>query len=434
VVSGNRHLDLALPSVLPLSEVLPQLLQYCSPDDEPERPAAWTLAKLGGSSIGLRHSLADAGILDGDVLELRSAEATPRPAYVEDVRDAIEDAVDESGGIWQRRTSRGFVLVAGALGLALAAIPPFARTPHRPELVAGGFLVAALCVLGGWWSTERTNPVAGQLAIATGCLWGGIAGWLTALSLGWSPLIAIGGGTLAAFVVALIARAVTLLAIPHVAALAMAAGAGVLTASAATIWPPLTPARLAGALAVLVIGVLPRVSVSVGGLATADYRVRKSALITQQDLADRVRESNALLFGGILGAALVGALAGAELTGSGSVWDRLFGLSVAAGLLLRSRVFSQIQHIAPLRAAGAIVLAAQLLRLTEVRELRPWFVTVTGAAVAVLVASSALSLSDITRARVKRLFNWTEVVVVVAMVALGAGAVGLYATVADMMK
>lgn len=434
VVSGNRHVDLALPSVLPVSDVVPQILRFCSPGDRPDRPSAWTLARLGGSSISLEHSLADAGVLDGDVLELRSVEASPRPAYVEDVRDAIEDAVDESGGQWRTETSRGFILVVSAIGLALMALLSFARRPDQPQLIAGGILVAVLAVACGWWPTARKLPVPTQLVLAAGCLWGGVAGWLIGTSLGGKPPVALAAGLVTALLVAIAARVVTALAMPHVAGLAMLTGAAVIAAVAGQLWQPLTPERIDAVLAILVIGVLPRVSVSVGGLATADYRVRKSTLITQQDLADRVRQSSALLFGAVLGAAIVGSLAGVVLANSESLWDRLLGLAVGLSLLLRSRVFSQILHLTPLRIAGSVVLAVQALRLAELPQVRPWSVALAGVAVAALIAISALPLSDITGARVKRVLNWTETVVVVVMIALAAASVGLYDIVAKMMN
>lgn len=434
VVSGNRHVDLALPSVLPISDVLPQLLRYCTPDDRADHPAAWTLAKVGGSDIDLEHSLDDAGVLDGDVLELRSAETAPRQAYVEDVRDAIEDVVDESGGVWDTRTTRSFVLSVASIGLALAALPSFARRPEDVRVIAGGLVVAALATAVAGWSKDRAHAVATQLMLATGCLWGGISGWLFATRSGWPGVVPLATGLVLALLIAAGGRAITTLATPHLAALGITTGAATLAGVAVSVWEPLTPERVAGVMAVLVVGVLPRASVSVGGLATADYRVRKSVRITQQELADRVRLSSALLLGGVIGAAAVGAAAGVVLCAAESLWDRLLAVTIGVALLLRSRVFSQILHLLPLRIAGCVVLAATGIRIGALPEVQPWFLLAAAAVAAGLVALSALPLSDITRARVKRVLNWSESVVVIAMIALGAAAIGLYDMVADTMK
>jgi type VII secretion integral membrane protein EccD len=430
VVNGARRVDLALPAALAVSDVVPQLLRFCAPAERPERPAAWTLGRLGGPSLGLAQNLADAGVLDGDVLELRSLEAAARPAYVDDVRDAIEDAVDESGGQWRSRTTVGFALAVSAVGVASSAVMPLAYPTGIAGTLAAAVLVAGLCVVGGWWATTRAHPGAVQLVVAAGCLWGGIGTWLVATSLAWPRLAAAAAWTAGALLVSAIARALTPLATPHLAACAILTATAVVTVVAGQAPDPLAPARVVAMLAVLVTGALPRAAISAGGLATADYRVRASTLVTEKELVDRVRQSTALVFGGVLAVAGVGAVAGVVLAYATSTWDRLLGPTVGVALVLRSRVFSRAMHVVPLRIAGVVVLAAVGARLASLPAVRPWSMVLAAAVGLVLVALSATPLSGITRARVKRLLNWTESAVIVAMVALAAAGLGLYDLVA----
>jgi type VII secretion integral membrane protein EccD len=430
VVNGSRRVDLALPSALPIADVVPQLLRFCTPDERPDAPAAWTLSRLGGTNLGLGHSLADAGVLDGEILELRSVEAATRPAYVEDVRDAVEDAVDSSGGQWRSRTTVSFVLAVAAIAVGMTALLPFTREPHATAGITTAAIVAALCVTGGWWGTGRAHPAAIQLAVAAGWVWGGVGGWLAGTSSGWPRLAAFAAGAAGALLVAAAARVVTPLATAHLAGfVVLAAAAGLAAGGGGDIT---VPRRVAAVLAVLVIGALPRAAVSVGGLATADYRVRKSQLLTQQEIAARVRQSNALLFGGLVGIAVVGILAGVGLAYSHDGWDRLLGLAVGVGFLLRSRVFSRVLHMSPLRVAGVVVLAAQGVRIGSLPEVRPWLPVLVAVAGGLLVALGAAPLSDITRARVKRALNWTESVVVVVTIALAAAGLGLYDQISTM--
>jgi len=431
VVNGTRRVDLALPTALPVADVVPQLLRFCSPDELPERPAAWTLGRLGGPNINLGHSLADAGVLDGELLELRSIESAAEPAYVEDVRDAVEDVVDDAGGQWGSRTTRGFVLGLAAIGAAAVALLPSARAPHDAGTVAAAVLLALVGVAGGWWGADRTHPAAAQAAIATGCLWGAVAGWLAGMSADLTPWPAIALGAAAALAIAVAARVATPLATPHLAALAVSTGAIVVAAVVAN-WDPTAVARVLGVLAVLAVGALPRAAVSAGGLAAADYQVRKAALMTRQELAERVRLGTGLLMGAIVATAAVGALAGVRLAYAEPVWDRLLALAIGVGLLLRSRVFSRIRHMVPLRLAGAVVLAAHAVRIASLDGIRPWFVVLVAVSAAAVVALSAVPLSDIGRARVKRILNWTESIVVIAMIALCAAGLGLYAMVSDL--
>src|SRR5690606_12055787 len=150
-------------------------------------------------------------------------------------------------------------------------------------------------------------------------------------------------------------------AAPHVAALVPVAGAGAVAAATALAGlDPMTGPRLAAVAAVLLVGVLPRASLTVGGLASADYLLRQQGHLSSEELAARIRRSSALLHGAIWGTATVAAAAGAVLAVIDSPWDRLLGGVVGVALLLRSRVFSQVPQVAPIRVAGLLVLGALL--------------------------------------------------------------------------
>lgn len=435
VVNGARRVDLALPSALPLSEVLPQLLGYCAPESPSDRPSGWAVARLGGGVLNLSSTLADSGVTDGDVLELRSSYEIVQPAYVEDVRDILEDAMDESARQWRPGTTASFALIAGASALGLAVLLPPLWQPQSggssAGALAGAVAVAALLVLGAWWATRRGHRAAAYLAAAVAALWAGVAGWLAASHPQWPVAAAAGSALAAALLVSALARVATPAATVQLAALSPLAaaglGAGITELAGAD---PLAAVRVAAVGAVLLVGVLPRVSLTVGGLASADYRVRHHGLVTGEELAHRIGQSNALLYGGLLGAALVGVAGGALLAGTGSVWDQMLGLAVGLALTLRSRVFSRVPQIVPLRVAGLAVLAVHAVFAAQaVPAVLPWLVPIGAATAAAAVAISAVPLSEVARARVKQLLNRTELVVVVAMVALAAAALGWFAWV-----
>jgi type VII secretion integral membrane protein EccD len=448
LVNGDRRVDLALPGALPLADVMPQLLHFCAPDERPEQPAAWTLGRVGGPNLSLAQSLRDASVLDGEVLELRSPATVTYPAYVEDVRDAVEDAVDEAGKHWRPATTVAFSLVVSAALAAAAVLLPEAREPGSGAALALAVAVAALGVLAGWWASRTAswagrgreassepassgNTLIAQAVLGTGVLWGGVAGWLTSTlgqpagADGWPESLA--AALAGALVVALLARVLTTLATALATAVTVLCAAGLpagLLASTGSGW--LDAVRVDAMLAVLVVGVLPRVSLTVGGLASDDFRVRNFGLVTGEQLAARIKQSSALLTGGIAGIAIVGVATGLVLTSSDHGWDRPLGLAIGLALVLRSRVFSRIPHIVPLRVAGIVVLAAQGLR--AVREDLPGVSLVAAVAMVcvVVVAASAVPLSEVARARVRQLLHLAEMGVVVAMVAVAGGALGGY--------
>ncbi len=428
VVNGTRRVDLALPSSLPLADVLPQLLGYCDPAERPTRPQAWSLGRVGGPTLSSTQSLSDAGVLDGDVLELRSRDVATQPAYVEDVRDAVEDAVDESGGLWRSRTTVKFALIIGAIGLLAATFYPDTRRPEDAASLAAAALVAALTMLGTWWAVPRGHRLPAGLLIATGMVWGGIGGWLVGVWSAWDQPGRWASALVGALAVAIAARIITSLATVHLAtAVVLAAAAIGFAITAAQGWEVISAARVEIVLAVLLVGSLPRVSLSVGGLASADYRVRNSSMITTDNLSERVRRSSWLLAGGLFGSSVVGGLTAIWLAYSDSDWDRWLSVLAGLALLLRSRMYSRVMHVVPLRLAGVMVLGAHGVRLVgDYPGLRPWFVLLVGLVGTAVVALSALPLSEISHARTRRLLNWTEIGVVAVLVVLAAGALGVF--------
>lgn len=428
VVNGSRRVDLALPSALPLADVLPQLLSYCAPEPASTQPDAWTLARLGGSGLSLSTTLAEAGITDGDVLELRTSQDGIHPAYVEDVRDALEDAMDETARRWEPATTVAFGLTVSSIGLALAVLLPQVWMPREVGPLITAVLLAGLLGAGAGWADQRGLPRVAQLVLAAAALWGAVAGWLAASWPAWPAPTAAAAAGVAALLVTALVRLATPVATAQLAGLSLVGAAGLVVGAISLAGgDPLVGVRLAAVAAVLVVGVLPRVSLTIGGLASADYRVRNHGLVTSEELTVRIERSNALLSGSLVGAAALGLGGGGLLAASDLVWDHLLGVVVGIALLLRSRVFSRIWQILPLRVAGLAVLVIHAVVAGQAwPPLRPWLVPLAAVLAAGLVAVSAVPLSDVARARVKQLLNRAELVAVVAVVALAAAALGVF--------
>lgn len=435
VVTSQRSIDLALPSALPLADVLPQVMRYAAPDHVDGSPTKWTLAKLGGSSLSLSQTLGDAGVLDGDVLELRAQKDDVRPAMVEDVRDAVEDSVDAAGGVWTTRVTGSFAVIASAavlsvLGLASATAHGFGKPHWLVDLAGPVSAVAATAALlfATWWAAQRTREGDAQIAAAAAVLWGALVGLTVAgeLDLGRAVTVAITAGVAA--LVAGAARLLTPSATAHLAFAITLLGAGAVYAVVdASSFPVAQAVRLAPVLALLVVGVIPRLSLSVGGLASADYRVRHVGRLDLNALRARYRASNAILVGALLGVAVVVVWGGLSLDLAGGRWDRPLALSLAAAAVLRARVFSRTQHMLPLRIAGVVVAVGGLLRYGyEEPSLTSSLVLFLAVASAAGIALASMPMSEITRARVKRTLNLVEFLVVVDLLVVLCGAMGVF--------
>jgi type VII secretion integral membrane protein EccD len=444
VVSGHRRVDLALPGTVPVGDLLPQVLTLCGETATSADPVRWALTRLDGRELPTDRCLDDADVRAGEVLMLHARATAVRPAYVEDVRDVVEDAVDAAGGQWRPRTTMRFTLLAGAATLAgavllLLLLPPLSPGGPGATTPAAALAAAALAVAGGvaaaWWADRCRLRDAAYAFAAVACLWGGVAGIRLAAWWELPAVSALGVAAAGALVTAAAARVVTACAAAHLAA------AAVLTAAATAIAVPfaagaavLTGVRAAALLLILVVGVVPRIALTAGGLGLADYQVRHGGWLSPAAVAERLHRSEVLLTGTLAGIAVTAAGFGVVLVAAPGAWDRWLGGLVGLALLLRSRAFSRTTHVLPVRLAGALVLAAQLgLAVHETPVVSAWLPALVLGGLLVLVAISAVTLSDISRARVKQLLDATEVVVVAATVPVVAGALGWYRVAAGIV-
>ena len=151
IVAPRRRIDLAVPSDVPLSELLPTLLRHAGEDlaDDGARHGGWSLNRLGGPPLDGGRTAGQLGVRDGELLYFRPRDSTAPEIVFDDVVDAVATATNERPGGWQVATTRRFaVLLAGAALLGGAAATLLAGPPHLPGalaalLVAVGLLVTA---------------------------------------------------------------------------------------------------------------------------------------------------------------------------------------------------------------------------------------------------------------------------------------------------
>jgi type VII secretion integral membrane protein EccD len=431
VLADSRRVDVALPGTSRVSELLPQLLTLCSADTGRSDPTRWVLARFGGGEIPHTQSLADAGVTDGELLELHARGTENRPAFVEDVRDVLEDTIDGTGSLWTPHITFRFALYTVAIAFGLLMLLDEARGIGRPVPMVASAVLAAVLVGTALWAIHRKEHAPARLLIAVACAWGALFGWLAAGSIGWSVWGTYAGAAMLAMSVAATTFAATRLAAPHLAALAVVALTATVVATTITLGAQDMPVvQIAGVLSVLLIGVLPRVSLAAGGVANADYRVRNTGSITADELSRRIRLSAELLTGSVLGVSAVTAWSAGMLAMSTGLWDRILAATLGIAILLRSRVFSQVHHVIPVRVAGLAVLVANGLHLYRdnpdarvLMLLAPVLVTVA------LLVLSSLTLSDIVQARIKQLLNIAEIVVFVVLFPALAMALGLFTAI-----
>jgi type VII secretion integral membrane protein EccD len=167
--AGGRLTDMALPTELPLREILPAVRRMATNSDEDDTaPVPLSLAPVGGAPFSLDATLNTVGVVDGDLLALQPVPAgPPAPRIVEDIGDAavIFSAAREkpwAAGHIQRGAS------IAVIGLILAGTA-FA-TAHR--VATGGVAgliatsgIALLTVLVAMIAWGRTPKLATALSV-----------------------------------------------------------------------------------------------------------------------------------------------------------------------------------------------------------------------------------------------------------------------------
>ncbi|MBE1532090.1 type VII secretion integral membrane protein EccD [Actinomadura algeriensis] len=439
VAGPRRRTDLLLPGGVPVAALLPRLMALCVPDRDGDEPAAWRLTRLDGRPVPPGGSLDAAGVADGEVLTLHPRAVRVPPPEVEDVRGAVEDRVDEGTWLWGPRATFGFAIVLAAAGpLAVAVRAGWATTWDLPAGTAAGraacaFAAALLAVLAAWSCGGR--PVLARIVLGAGCLWGALAAGLAAAAatVPAAPAVTALAAT-GALAVAALAWAREPAALPFAAGSAVAVAAAGVVSAGGLLGEPAHGLRTAAVLLVLAAGALPRAAMTLGGLAGADQRAREHGRVPAGQVEARLHATEGILVGALAGTGGAAAAAIVLLT-TGGFRDQVLAGVVSLALVLRSRLFDRGAHVLCLRVAGVAGLGAAGFAAaadTAGGRLADWSPGLALAVAAVIAGLSAVPLPRVPRARLRRVLDWTELLVIVAMVAAAAAAYGTFDGLGDL--
>ncbi|MFB4296351.1 type VII secretion integral membrane protein EccD [Actinomadura sp. NTSP31] len=151
VVAPHRRLDLSLPGDIPLSHMLPTLLQVAGHNlaDAGLVHSGWVLQRLDEAPLDESRSLSALGVRDGEILYFRPELAQFPEVAFDDVADVVATGVNEHADRWRPETTRRFGLLAGAAALGLGAVGMALSGPPWGLLAAASAGVAAVLVLAG---------------------------------------------------------------------------------------------------------------------------------------------------------------------------------------------------------------------------------------------------------------------------------------------
>lgn len=379
VLGPRSTVDVSLPADVAVAELAPMLVELF---DEPPSgaPAPWRLDGVAGAPLPPSATLAQLGVLDGELLRIGPARPAPAPPRFDDLPEALAAAVaDRAGGpdptpafaclaaavllalgLATLRSDPTWSVVGAVLGLLTSAalLTAVARTTTRePDTATPGSDAGGAGPDGGRPRPDGAHPGPESLTGAAGPAAGrpartawALAAVPLAAAAGWLALPGPAGplgAAVAAALAAFAAQAVLRVVAPAVLAVFLVLSTTALGAAFALV-SGASPAGVGTAtalLALLAAPLAPRWALGLAGLNPAGGLRDGAVALARGHLAALILAVATLVAGGAVLAA----------TGSGW-WGPAFGLVCCVVLALRARGFADA---VPARAQqGAAVLAA----------------------------------------------------------------------------
>ncbi len=439
VAAPQRRIDMALPEIAAVAEVLPGLLARAGEGlaDDGVADGGWLLRRADGTPLEPDRTLAAHRVRDGEILHL----VLRRVDWPELEYDDLVDAIATGAGrrTWGPRHTRRAGLVVGTLALLLGLVavlragPPW-TTPALWALGAAALLVVAAVALARAVGDAGAGAVVAAVALPFAVVGGGL------LLAGDKPLTGLSSGHL------LLAGASLLL-------VALVGHLGVTAAPALSFG-----AVTVGALAVLggwmgsgewtshetaavVSGGVLALSTAYGPLALRLGRVPMPVL--PRSTADLLRDepqpplelvhaavvrADALLTGMIAGSCLVVMCCEVLLARNGSTASVVLLVVLSLGFLLRARLYPILRQRVPLLATGLFGLGC--LVVGPVMADRDALLSLTGPLLFVvaggLVAAGKVWSTRAPNPYLARFGEYAEILLMVAVVPLVCWALGLF--------
>ncbi|MCW2542378.1 MAG: type secretion integral rane protein EccD [Frankiales bacterium] len=170
VVTPDRRMELALPTYLPLVDMVPTLVGIV---DERLGSAVSgkgvVLQRFGDEPLDQSRTASSLGLRDGDVLHLREADNVLPALRFDDLGDGIAVRLGMLPSRWSSRTTRSTALALSVLAWLAGAALLYSHTPLPTAVaVAGGSAVALL--LAGFGAARGWQDGTAALLLAMGAV------------------------------------------------------------------------------------------------------------------------------------------------------------------------------------------------------------------------------------------------------------------------
>ena len=449
IVAPRSRVDLALPSDVPLADLLPVLLGFAGLDaraaaarqdgDDAGRRHGWSLSRLGGGELDSSCTPAQLAVRDGELLYLRPRGDEAPVTVFDDLVDALATGARARSGRWTPSISRTAGLTGGVLALlAGVAALPFAGSPSALGGAVALTLAVALLVVAVVFARALGDGRSATAFALVATAYAGVGGLL--VIAGGRPLGELGFPQVAiAATLVLVAATVASVGVPGAAPIFLCAGA---CAGAALVTTGISAGfgigvPAAAAVTVLVssatLPLLPMLAYRMVGLPVPTVPTEREHLRQDPGAVDGARVLGLARRADAFLAAMISALAIVNATAAILVvFGGLPGIVLCGVLgllpLVRARWFQGRTQKLPLLISGGVALAAGAVAVFNLADGMTRLVGVFGATILVAAVSITFGL---TRARRQsspvwgRLVDVVEVLLILALAPLAVWASGL---------
>ena len=434
VIAPSTRVDLALPADVPIIDLLPMLLQYAGEarDDGGGQHGGWKLVRVGHGELDGGRTLRSLDVADGEVLRLAAREERTVVPVFDDIVDAI--AATRRDRINARSINPGVGAGIIVATMAVAALTLFYRDVSVVDAYAAGGI--ALALLGVATAVAKgagdriiaTATAASGVPFAVVCglnavpgnfgRWGVLLGAALALVYSFAAQLALGTGTIvfAASATAALLTALSALAagLTHVAAVQVVGGTIAVALAALSVLP-----RLAVRLARLPLSTVP---------TTSEELQATDEVGDIDDVTARARLAGEYLAGTQFGCAATVAFCAMALGVHASVLSVALAATAAVAMALRARSVAGLgARIAFVGAAAASGVGASVIIVLANRAGNGigLLIAQLGVGALTLLLATARSRRPVSP-QTRRLIDFFESAVVVAVLPLAVGVMGLY--------
>lgn len=442
VVAPHRRLDLSLPGDIPLSHMLPTLLQVAGGNlaDAGLAHSGWVLQRLDEAPLDESRSLSSLGVRDGEILYFRPELSQFPEVAFDDVADVVATGVNEHADRWRPETTRRFGLLGGAAVLGLGAVgialtgPPWGLLTAASAGVAVALLLAGV-VLSRALGDSGAGAVFGYSALPYAFLGGLLAPARPV------PLLHLGTPHLAAAFAAVTLAAVvsafaihdglpTFLGIAFVALLGLVSAALVQGVGLS----PSGTAALDASLCLAVTALIPSLAFRLARLPLPPVpenaeELRSAQTFDGPTLLRRTREADRFATGLVSAVGLAGLGAQLSLLTTHGWLPVTMSLCLSLVLLLRARVFHGRSQRLWMLLSGLAGLAILVLHQAATASPAVTLLTVVVPAVLAVAIMAAMALRLPARKPSPfwgRAGDIVDIMLIISLLPLAFGLLGLY--------